>query len=50
MNKITGVFLFLLPLTISFVELKCTAIVVCAFATFSAIQEGVYVIEDRESR
>ena len=43
MNKLAGLLLFLLPLTISFVELKYTAIVVCSIATFSAIQEGVYV-------
>lgn len=49
MNKATGLLLFLWPLTISFVELKCTAIVVCAFATFSAIQEGFYVIAERGS-
>ena len=42
--------LFFLPLTISFVELKYTAIVVCAVATFSAIQEGIYIIEDRACR
>ena len=47
MNKATGLLLFLLPLTISFVELKYTAIVVCSIATFSAIQEGIYVIVDR---
>ena len=47
MNKITGLLLFLLPLTISFVELKYTAIVVCSIATFSAIQEGFYMITDR---
>ena len=47
MNKATGLLLFLLPLTISFVELESPAIVVCAIATFSAIQEGVYVIVDR---
>ena len=46
MNKATGLLLFLLPLTIPFVELKYTAIVVCSIATFSAIQEGVYVIVD----
>ena len=40
MNKVTGLLLFLLPLTISFVELKYAAIVVCSVATFSAIQEG----------
>lgn len=48
MNKATGLVLFLLPLTISFVDLKYTAIAVCAIATFSAIQEGFYVITDRE--
>ena len=41
MNKVTGLLLFLLPLTISFVELTYSAIVVCAIATFSAIQEGI---------
>ena len=50
MNKLTGLLLFLLPLTMSFMELKCTAIVVCFIATFSAIQEGVYVIMDSECR
>ena len=44
MNKATGLLLFLLPLTIYFVELKYTAIVVCSVATLSAIQEGFYVI------
>ena len=46
MNKVTGLLLFLLPLTISFVELKYTAIVVCSIATLSAVQEGVYVMTD----
>ena len=50
MNKATGLLLFLLPLTISFVELKYTAIVVCSIATFSAIQEGVYVMVDSECK
>lgn len=46
MNKATGLLLFLLPLTVTFVELKCTAIVVCSVATFSAIHEGFCVITD----
>jgi CDP-diacylglycerol--glycerol-3-phosphate 3-phosphatidyltransferase len=46
MNKITGLLLFLLPLTISFVELKYTATIVLSIATLSAIQEGFYVITD----
>ena len=50
MNKAAGLLLFLLPLTISFVELKYTATVACAVATFSAIQESVYVIADSKCR
>ena len=48
MNKVTGLLLFLLPLTVSFVELKYTAIVVCFLATLSAIQEGYYIRKGRE--
>ena len=50
MNKATGLLLFLLPLTFSFLELKYTAIVVCFIATFSAIQEGVYIIVNSERK
>ena len=50
MNKATGLLLFLLPLTTSFLELKYTAIVVCSIATFSAIQEGVYIIVDSKCK
>lgn len=45
MNKATGFILFLLPLTMPFLKLQYTAVVVCAVATFSAIQEGIYVIK-----
>ena len=45
MNKVTGFLLFLLPLTISFVDLKYSSIAVCSIATLSAIQEGFYVIK-----
>ena len=50
MNKVTGLLLFLWPLTISFVELKYIAIAVCSIATLSAIQEGFYVITDSEPK
>ena len=40
MNKATGLLLFLLPLTIPVFPLKFFAIVVCAAATYAAIQEG----------
>ena len=46
MNKVTGLLLFLLPLTISFLKLNYTAIVVCSTATLSALQEGLYIITD----
>ena len=48
MNKATGVLLFLLPLTIPAVPLKYSAIVVCAAATFAAIQEGHFIRTERE--
>lgn len=50
MNKITGLLLFLLPLTLSFVELKYSSIAVCSMATFSAIQETVYIATGRERK
>ena len=46
MNKVTGLLLFLLPLTIPFGELNYIAIAVCSIATLSAIQEGFYIITD----
>ena len=46
MNKATGLLLFLLPLTIPFLELNYSSIAVCSIATLSAVQEGVYVMTD----
>ena len=48
LNKITGFALFLLPLSLSFVEIKYSSVVVCLIATFSAIQEGYYIGTGRE--
>ena len=48
MNKVTGFLLFLLPLTITFVEFTYFAIVTCTIATISAIQEEFYIITDSE--
>ena len=50
MNKVTGLLLFLLPLTIPFGELNYIAITVCYIATLSAIQEAIWVITDRGSK
>ncbi len=44
MNKVTGALLFIFPLTLPLVELRYTATVVCAIATFAAIQEGRLIL------
>ncbi len=38
-NKVTGILLFVLPLTLQIIDLKYSGAFVCAAATFSAIQE-----------
>ena len=48
MNKVTGILLFILPLTLPVVELKYSAPLVCALATFAAIQEGHYIRTGKE--
>ena len=40
MNKVTGVMLFVLPLTLTFIDLKISGTIVSMVATFAAIQEG----------
>ena len=40
MNKVTGGLLFLFPFSISYIELKCSLIIIFTFATFATIQEG----------
>ncbi|MBQ3829921.1 MAG: CDP-alcohol phosphatidyltransferase family protein [Spirochaetales bacterium] len=40
MNKVTGILLFVLPLTLTFFDLIYSGVLVCAVATFAAIQEG----------
>lgn len=48
LNKFTGVLLFLLPLSLFWVDLNYSAMVVCVVATISAIQEGYYITKGRE--
>lgn len=43
MNKMTGVLLFMLPLTLSIVPLNYSGIPICSVATFAAIQEGHFI-------
>ncbi len=48
MNKVTGAMLFIFPLTLSMIDLKYSAAVVCSAATFAAVQEGHYIRTGRE--
>ena len=43
LNKITGLLLFLLPVTISFVDLTYTLPIVCTLATVAAMHEWYYM-------
>ena len=43
MNKVTGVLLFMLPLTLTIVPIICTGIPTCSVATFAAVQEGYFI-------
>ena len=43
MNKVTGVLLFIVPLTLSIVPLIYTGIPICSVATFAAVQEGHFI-------
>lgn len=42
-SKMTGMLLFLLPLSDAVVDIRCSSIVVCIAATFAAIQEGYFI-------
>ena len=54
-NLITGLriicsiaLLFVLPLTLPFINLKYSALAACLFATFAAIQEGHFIRTGKE--
>lgn len=48
MNKTTGILLFLLPLTLYYIELKYSYVVLSLIATLAAIQEVHYVRMGRD--
>ena len=50
LNKVTGVLLFLLPMTLPVSELKYSAPLVCTVATLAAIQEGHFIRTGKENR
>ena len=50
MNKVTGMLLFVMPLTLPVIALKHSAPIVCAVATFAALQEGHFIRTGKENR
>ena len=50
MNKVTGMLLFVLPLTLPVIALKHSAPIVCAVATFAAVQEGHFIRTEKENQ
>ena len=50
MNKVAGALLFVLPLTLHWIDLTYSGIVVCAVATFAAVQEGHLIRTGRENK
>ena len=47
MNKVTGILLFILPMTLTIIDLKYSGAFVSAAATFAAIQEGHFIRSER---
>ena len=45
LNKITGALLFIIPLTLSFVEIKYSGAIICTIVTVAAVQEGHLIRE-----
>ena len=45
MNKITGLLLFLLPLTFPIIDLHYSSIAVCVVASLAVIQESFYIVK-----
>lgn len=44
MNKITGLLLFIFPFTLNFIQPKYSSVILCSVASFSAIQEGYFIV------
>ena len=45
LNKVTGLLLFLLPLTVPVVDFRYSSMAVCALATVAAIQESTDIVK-----
>ena len=43
-NKVTGGLLFVFPLTLGFIDIRYSAVVVCMAATIAAVYEGYLIL------
>ncbi len=50
LNKVTGAALFILPLTLSSIDLKYSGSIVCAIALFAAIEEGYLIRRENKKQ
>ena len=48
LNKITGFALFILPLTLIFVEITYSVLAICVLATIAVIQEVYFMVKGQE--
>ena len=48
LNKTTGLLLFVLPLTLQFIEHRYSFLIVCVVATIAAIHEGFYIVKGKD--
>ena len=48
LNKITGLALFLLPLTLTFVPITYSVVTICILATVAAMQEAYFIAKGQE--
>ena len=42
-NKVTGILLFVFPLTLAYIDLKYSAVFICFVATIAAVNEGYLI-------
>ena len=47
-NKVTGGLLFVFPLSLAFIDLRYSAIVVCMVATIAAVDEGILILTGKQ--
>lgn len=49
-NKLTGLMLFILPLTVCFVDINIAAMPVCLVALFASVQEGHFIRTEKNNK